>query len=93
MSMITKTLITAAAGLVLATSAFAQSVSADRDQACRAEAHRQVLEGEALVNFMAQCNSGQISLKDVSPKATRTDPAALLSGEAKVNANRAVAAE
>ncbi|HKU93890.1 MAG TPA: hypothetical protein VJR58_01365 [Vineibacter sp.] len=90
MSTLLKTLVAVATGTVLATSALAETSSVDRDQSCRAEARRQVLQGEALVDFMKHCNDGAISLKYVLLK-TPADPAALLSGEAKANANRAAA--
>jgi hypothetical protein len=93
MSRLTKTLVAIATGTVLATSALAEPAPVDRDQSCRAEAHRQVLQGEAFVDFMKRCNDGQILLKYAVPKATPADYAALLSGEAKVNAHRSGAAE
>ena len=71
----------------------AQSAPVNLAESCHAEARRQTLSGEALVDFMKRCNDGQVPLKYFVPKATRADFDALLSGEAKVNANRAGAAD
>ncbi len=78
------------AGALVANAALAQTSTNATAQACRAEAHRQVLSGEALVSFMASCTSGQVTPTRVSTDATQrcADQARMLSGEAKVQALR-----
>lgn len=72
--------------------AFAQA-SNSQTQACYTQARQQVLQGEALVSFMADCTSGhgQVAPTRVSTSPTQhcADQARLLSGEDKVRAMQA----
>ena len=81
----------ALSGALIGTGALAQTSANDRAQACYEQARRQVLRGEALASFMAQCASGQALRTPVSSDATQrcADRARLLSGEDKVAAMRA----
>jgi hypothetical protein len=81
----------ALAGTFAGTAALAQTTTTNQlTQACYGEARRQVLSGEALSNFMAQCTSGQIAPSRVAADQSQVcaDHAKLLSGEAKVAAMR-----
>ena len=69
----------------------AQLAVTDHTEACRAEAHRQTLSGEALADFMQKCLAGQVSFAPtpVDPQQACAAAAKLLSGEEKVKADRA----
>jgi hypothetical protein len=77
-------------GALAGSAALAQGSANDQTQACYAQARQQVLHGEALVSFMANCTSGQTAPTRVSatPVQHCADQARLLSGEAKVQALR-----
>jgi hypothetical protein len=82
-------------GALSINAAWAQAPAANQTQACYAQARQQVLQGEALVNFMSNCTSGEIAPTRVSadPAQQCADRARLLSGEAKVEAMRACSAQ
>jgi len=80
-------------GALVGNGALAQTSANDQTQGCYEQARRQVLQGEALASFMAQCTSGQGVRTPISTDATQrcADRARLLSGEEKAAAMRACA--
>lgn len=78
------------AGILTAGSAMAQAPTNQQAQSCQAQARQQVLQGEALISFMASCTAGQVAPAPVTGDSTQrcADQARMASGEAKVQAMR-----